>query len=205
MSSRHGRAWLVLGVVLGGSAGAADSGTEQRIASLEAERDGAVARVRQIVNRPVTALPRPADAQVALFQPGWFHPGAIRPDFNTVDVRRTQETPYARFDYVTSDLNPGMMFRGAELEFNAMTKYFYADRSMPKKKLTEAEMTEVNRLYRVIGRSESELLQLRLDPSARATSAPSGRLPIAAVAAAIVSLLLLVVWRRRRHHTTSRR
>jgi hypothetical protein len=41
-----------------------------------------------------------------------------------------------------------------------MTKYFYIDRSLPKKKLTEAEMLEINKLYRVIGACEEQLLEL---------------------------------------------
>ena len=64
-----------------------------------------------------------------------------------------------RSQYVTSDLNPGVVFPGKELEFNSKTKYFYMDRSLPKKKLTEAEMLEINRLYRVIARDEDELSQ----------------------------------------------
>jgi len=58
---------------------------------------------------------------------------------------------------VTSDVNPGVVFVGPELEFNSMTKYFYVDRSLPKKKLTEAEMLEINRLYRIIGTCEEKL------------------------------------------------
>jgi hypothetical protein len=46
------------------------------------------------------------------------------------------------------------MFRGRDLEFNPMTKYFYRDLSLPKKRLTEEEMLEVNRLYRIIARGE---------------------------------------------------
>ena len=42
-----------------------------------------------------------------------------------------------------------------------MTKYFYTDRSVPKKKLTETEMLEINRLYRIIGRCEQQLVQLQ--------------------------------------------
>ena len=38
-----------------------------------------------------------------------------------------------------------------------MTKYFYEDRSLPKKKLTGEEMLEINRLYRVIGRCKEQL------------------------------------------------
>jgi hypothetical protein len=41
-----------------------------------------------------------------------------------------------------------------------MTKYFYMDRTLPKKKLTMDEMAEINHLYRVIGLGEQQLLQL---------------------------------------------
>ena len=50
---------------------------------------------------------------------------------------------------------------GHDLEFNPMTKYFYTDRSLPKKKLTEAEMLEINRLYRIIGRDEQHLAKVK--------------------------------------------
>jgi len=66
---------------------------------------------------------------------------------------------YAKYQYVTSDLNPRLVFPAKKLEFNSKTKYFYMDRSLPKKKLTEAEMLEINRLYRVIARDEDELSQ----------------------------------------------
>ena len=42
----------------------------------------------------------------------------MKPDFNNVDVRKSRETPYDSHPYVTSDLNPGFVFIGAELEFN---------------------------------------------------------------------------------------
>ena len=32
---------------------------------------------------------------------------------------------------------------------------------MPKKKLTQAEMVEINRLYRIIGRDEEQLARLQ--------------------------------------------
>jgi hypothetical protein len=82
-------------------------------------------------------------------------------DFNTVDVRTTRETPYDQHQYVTSDLNPDIVFIGSELEFNPMTKYFYTDRSLPKKKLSEADMIEINRLYRIIGRCETQSAELQ--------------------------------------------
>ena len=73
--------------------------------------------------------------------------------------------------YVTSDLNPGVVFVGRQLEFNAMTKYFYLDRSVPKKKLTQAEMVEINRLYRIIGHCEQQLARLQNpEPAAAANS-----------------------------------
>jgi hypothetical protein len=119
--------------------------------------EDAIERVKAIVNQPVKELSRTPDMKVTIYHPGWFHRGAIKPDFNTVDVRKTQETRYGNYQYVTSDLNPGVVFVGADLEFNPMTKYFYEDRSLPKKKLTEEEMLEVNRLYRVLGKCEGQL------------------------------------------------
>jgi hypothetical protein len=95
--------------------------------------------------------------QVRVFSPGWFHPGAARPDFNNADVRTTQAHPYDGPGYVTSDLNPGIVFDGSQLEFNPQLKYFYTDRSVPKKKLSEEEMLEINRLFRVIGGCEQQL------------------------------------------------
>lgn len=136
----------------------APTGTRtQNMATVKKTLDDAVSRVQRIVNQPVKQLPHLGDMQVAVFSPGWFHDGAIKPDFNNVDVRATQEFPYASHEYVTSNLNPGVAFVGAELEFNSMTKFFYTDRSMPKKKLTEAEMLEINRLYRIIGQCEQQL------------------------------------------------
>lgn len=131
------------------------------IAAVKARMDDAIARVKAIVNQPVRSIPRTPDMQVATYHPGWFHPGAEVPDFNTVDVRATQKLSYARYQYVTSDLNPGVVFLGSELEFNPMTKYFYTDRSLPKAKLTEAEMLEINRLYRIIGKCQQQLNELQ--------------------------------------------
>ena len=173
-----------------GGAGNASSVTE-----IKSEMDNAISRVKEIVNQPVESLPRTPDMQVATYSPGWFHPGAEKPDFDTVDVRATQVFPYAQNQYVTSDLNPGVVFIGSELEFNPMTKYFYSDRSLPKKKLTEAEMLEVNRLYRVIGKCEQRLerSQNPLWPLSAAypwliTHKP---IVIAAVAVLLVGLLFL--------------
>ena len=128
-------------------------------AAVKTELNNAVLRVEQIVNQPVTQLNRTPEMSVSISSPGWLHPGAERPDFKTVDIRTTQDLHYAEKQYVTSDLNPGVVFLGKELEFNSKTKYFYTDRSLPKKKLSEAEMLEINRLYRVIARDEEQLAQ----------------------------------------------
>jgi hypothetical protein len=127
--------------------------------AIQAEMDTAIHQVERIVNQPVAAYRRTPGMHFGVSSEGWFHPGAAKPDFNNVDVRTTQETPYASHQYITSDLNPGVVFLGSQLEFNSMTKYFYTNRSLPKKKLTEAEMLEINRLYRIIGRCEQQLGQ----------------------------------------------
>jgi hypothetical protein len=116
--------------------------TLQGMVTPDAEIMRAQQRVIDIVNQPITHLPRSGVFEV--FSPGWFHPGATKPDFNNVDIRTTQELLYDKYDHVTSDLNPTEMFIGSELEFNAMTKYFYTDRTLPKKRLSDSEMVEIN-------------------------------------------------------------
>lgn len=126
----------------------------------KAELDDAVEQVKAIVNQPVAAYPRTPGAPVSVFSPGWFHAGALKPDFNHVDVRASQQLQYDQYTYVTSDLNPGLMFSGQDCEFNPMTKWAYTDRTLPKKKLTESEMVEINRLYRVIGADVDKLASM---------------------------------------------
>jgi hypothetical protein len=85
------------------------------------------------------------------------------------------------------------MFRGRDLEFNAMTKHFYTDRSVPKKRLTEEQMVEINRLYRVI--ASSVVSTPRPQPPAR-QAAPATAVPVvsrAALAGGSVAVLLLVL------------
>ena len=57
------------------------------------------------------------------------------------------------------------MYRGRDLEFNSNTKLFYTNRSAPKKKITEAEMVEINSLYRVIGHCLGEIAKLQSPPA----------------------------------------
>lgn len=165
-------------------------------AQAAAEMETAVKRVQEIVNQPVTRIPMGAEDHAAEFKPGWFHPGANTPDFEKVDVRATQEfAQYARWPYVTSDITPGVMYPGSEVEFNANTKFFYTDRTQPKKRLTEAEMIEINDLYRVIGKCLRRLKDLQsqtgspvaepaalgpMTPLLAAPAVPAGGAPVAA-------------------------
>ncbi|MBI1214643.1 MAG: hypothetical protein GC185_02355 [Alphaproteobacteria bacterium] len=129
--------------------------------AVSAEMTDAINKAAAIINQPVAPVAYDPSFHVGYYSPGWFHKGAIKPNFDAVDVRKTQELPYAKFDYVRSDLNPDIMFPGAQLEFNRMTKYFYADRSVPKKRLTQKEMIEINALYRIIGKDEKRLTDIK--------------------------------------------
>ncbi|HTY88909.1 MAG TPA: hypothetical protein VMB80_15705 [Candidatus Acidoferrum sp.] len=147
---------------------------QDQIADVQVEMDNAIAQVQKIVNQPVAGFAIPPGKHVPEFKEGWFHPGAYKPDFANVDVRKNQEKIYDQYDFVTSSLNPGIMFRGRDLEFNHDTKYFYLDYSLPKKKLTEAEMLEINRLYRIIARCEHQLQQLRPPPETKPPEPTAG-------------------------------
>lgn len=136
---------------------AAQQQPSAQIAAAKMELDAAVERVVEIIKQPVPSLPRTAEMNAS----GWtFDAGAFRPDFGSVDIRQTPETYYARSEYITFEGHPVLAWRGDEVEFNRMTKYFYRDRTVPKKKLTEEEMLEVNSLYRKIAQSELKLAQL---------------------------------------------
>jgi hypothetical protein len=168
---------------------------QAQIDALNSEKNDAMEQVRKIINQPVTRLARKPGMHGATFSPGWFHEGANKPDFNNVDVRTTQEKIYDTNDYVTSDLNPGVVFLGRELEFNANTKYFYTDRSLPKKKLSEPEMLEINRLYRIIGHCEHQLALLQNPESTTesTTESTSPLVPLLKSTSARVTLVVLLL------------
>ena len=154
--SRVSTTFVLMGLCHAGLAQQSAPDAQARRAAIQSEMKTAIQAVQRIVNQPVTQLTRNATMQVSEY-PYWFHEGAAKPDFNTVDVRAARDISYGKHQYVSSALNPGMVFLGAELEFNPMTKYFYADYSLPKKKLSEGEMLEINRLYRVIGKCQQQL------------------------------------------------
>ena len=161
-------------------------------------------KIRKIVNQPVRAYPRQPGVSIWVYRPGWFHEGAMVPDFRTVDVRQTRTLDYDGHEWVSSDVTPTRMWRGEDLEFNSMTKYFYTDRSVPKKRLTEAEMVEINRLYRIVAEAPPE------PPTVLPTPPPPTRIvnppvehapavpPAAAAGALAVLLLLVALWLLRR-------
>ncbi len=138
----------------------------QRLASAARELREAVARVQFIINQPAPMGMRTPKMRVWEYAT-WFDAGSLKPDFVKVDVRKTQETPYDGEDFVCLKSRPELVWAGRDLEFNPMLKFFYVDRSVPKKKLTNDEMTEINVLYRTIGRLEKELNQsgIALKPS----------------------------------------
>jgi hypothetical protein len=150
--------FILLGLCQGCAAQAVKAETQR--ASVESEMQAAIQQVQHIVNQPVRQITRTDDMDVSTYRPGWFHEGATKPDFNNVDIRGTRDVSYERHQYVTSDLNVGFVFLGSEVEFNSMTKYFYTDFTVPKKRLSEEEMIEVNRLYRIIGSCEQKLAEL---------------------------------------------
>lgn len=132
---------------------------EDQIAALKKERSDAFFRIQDIVNQPVPHLKRTPDMVVENFK-DWGKHDVVTPDFDTVDIRATQQKMFDGYPYVTCDLNPGEVFVGKSLEFNEMTKYFYSDFTVPKKQLTEGEMLEVNRLCRIIGGCNRQLDEL---------------------------------------------
>jgi len=153
-------------------------GAEIDMSNPAAALDEAMSRVRAIINQPVVAYRLTRDLDAARY-PFWFHEGAIHPDFDTVDIRATQEHVYDSHPYVFSDLNPGFCYKGTDLEFNSMTKFFYTDRTLPKKKLTEPQMLEINRLYRIMGQCEKKMQAARMDKSAgNSADATSGGLAV---------------------------
>ena len=137
-----------------------------QLASLRRNKAEAELKVKAIVNQPVTPVDRTQRLRPKIWGDSWFSDSSAPPDFATVDVRATQQFPYSGHDYVSTPLNPGVAFSAKELEFNPMTRYFYSDLSVPKKRLTGPEMEEVNRLYRTIADCDQRLKELT------ATTAP---------------------------------
>lgn len=186
---------VLLFMVLSGALPVKAASTDDQIAAIKAQKNDAIFKVQDIVNQPVTHLKRTPDMNIAIYTPAWFHPGALTPDFDTVDIRKTQEFVYLGHKYVSTDQNPTEAFLGDELEFNSMTKYFYTDRSLPKKKLTESEMLQINDLYRIIGRCNQQLEDLENPdpPQVKIQKLLTAHRPAAIAAVAGILALLIII------------
>ncbi len=114
------------------------------------ERETAMEKVRLIVNQtpPVAPMP-PRSAEIYHYG---YHPGALTPDYAHADLYSTREL--WKGEYVCMDTVPNVYYRSADCEFNPQTKFFFTSRDLPKKKLTDAEIAEVVRLYRIIATDE---------------------------------------------------
>jgi hypothetical protein len=141
------------------------AGAEQW-AFLNREYAAALKQAIVIINQEVPGIPITENMRCADWAGGvWFHPGAITPDFLNVDIRQSQDiSNYAKWDYITSDYHKGIAYPGDQVEFNSMTKLLYQDRTTPKKKLTEPEMVEVNRLYHIMGKAAAMMQSLGQQP-----------------------------------------
>jgi hypothetical protein len=182
------------------TAGAASR--EEQMAAVKKEKAEAFFQAQDIVNQPVRSLKRTPDMVVMRFA-DWGKYDVVTPDFDYVDMRATQQKLFDGYQYVACDLNPGVVFVGNELEFNERTKYFYNDFRVPKKKLTEAEMLEVNRLCRIIGRCNRELAELQNPepPLTKIYRVVAGN-KLAAIMFTVVLFLALRLVRRRQAQKT---
>ena len=124
---------------------------QQQAKAAQAEFDATTRQVQTIVNQtPPTVVPPQGSTEVYWYN---FDPGAIKPDFNVADVVTGREAWGGDFVYMKT--RPGVFYRSADCEFNPQTKFFFTDRNVPKKKLTDAENREIVRLYRILGKDET--------------------------------------------------
>jgi hypothetical protein len=133
-----------------------------QVADARAKLGEALAKARAMINQPVTSYPMTEElrAKASLYEDGWFHPGADIPNFIDIHIERSQEPYGSQYEWVTSNLTPGLVFRSADCEYNAATKFFYMDRTVPKKKLTQPEMLRLDAIYHQIGVYSAYLLRL---------------------------------------------
>ena len=112
-------------------------------AAAHSEEESTMSKVRLIVNQTPPRVPTPPRG-AETYHYG-FHPGALTPDYAHADLVSTREL--WKGEYVYMDTVPNVFYRSADCEFNPQTKFFFTSRDVPKKKLTDAEIAEVVRLY----------------------------------------------------------
>lgn len=153
--------------------------TPLEIASIRLKRARTEDRVRALVNQPPPSLPRTVRMRVQTNAGAWYPETATAPDYANVDVRATQQKNYDGKGYLATAAAPGVVYLGDELEFNPLLNYYYVDRTLPKKKLTSAEMEQINALFREIAECDQQLKSPRpssdaktATPAASTTEAP---------------------------------
>jgi hypothetical protein len=65
--------------------------------------------------------------------------GANKPNYKRVDIRKTQDISYGKHEYVTSDLNPGIVFHGPKSNSILDRILLSADLSVPKNAFTKTK------------------------------------------------------------------
>ncbi len=122
-------------------------------AAARGEFDKTTRKVQAIVNQTPPIVPKPADdAEVYHYS---YHPGANAPDYDAENLLATREIWKGEYAYIEGV--PNVYYRSAECEFNPQTKYFYTSRTVPKKKLSDAEYGELTRLFHLLGQQQKAM------------------------------------------------
>lgn len=123
---------------------------EKAVKTARVDFDKTTHQVQGIVNQtPAIVANPPPGAEVFHYL---IHDGANPPDYKAENLQGTRELWKGQYVYMEDA--PGVYYRGADCEFNAQTKYFYLNRKVPKKRLTDAEYQELTRLFRQLGQQE---------------------------------------------------
>ncbi len=147
--------------------------TQLEIASIRLRRARTEERIRSLVNQPPPSLPRTVRMRVQSTSGAWYPETSAAPDYAQVDVRATQQNNYDGKGYLATATDPGVVYLGDELEFNPVLNYYYVDRTLPKKKLTPAEMEQINALFREIAELDQQLKSPRPSSNAPASTSPA--------------------------------
>ena len=127
-----------------------------------AEFDRTTRQVQAIVNQTPPVVPKTAGAESYHYG---YHPGAEKPDYDAADSLQSKRELW-KGEFVNMDDAPGVFYRSSECEFNPQTKFFYLNRSLPKKKLSDAEYHELTRLYHLLGQQEKTVADAAPPPGA---------------------------------------
>lgn len=152
-----------------------DALDNQPLIDAQAEIDSATAKIKQIANQPVAPVERANLTgywvnRGSKWIPGWAQQiidlmkGPPEVNFATADVRisqrswaqETTENPDNPVFFVGLKTEP-LFYRAEKVGFNLDLLRFYEDLALPKKQLTEDELIEINRLFRIIAKNKGVL------------------------------------------------